>query len=171
MFCFVVLLMDGIVLAGFTKSIFCWNWAGSHAPYLWKWVPSSCASLKHSKLWSCSAGGDLGGGWVTAKRLQCLEEAGRDWGRRRCLSWGSPLAIWSVLWAQLGTCFTAAGIRLVSWASASLPKFGAILAFCIAFVWKLLKEKKMGKKPASFYRYWAVHSLMDSAMHACTCFL
>ena len=30
MFCFVVLLMDGIVLVGFTKSIFCWNWAGSH---------------------------------------------------------------------------------------------------------------------------------------------
>lgn len=30
MFCFVVLLMDGIILAGFTKSIFCWDWAGSH---------------------------------------------------------------------------------------------------------------------------------------------
>lgn len=30
MFCFVVPLMDGIVLVGFTKSIFCWNWAGSH---------------------------------------------------------------------------------------------------------------------------------------------
>lgn len=30
MFCFVVLLTDGRVLAGFTKSILCWNWAGSH---------------------------------------------------------------------------------------------------------------------------------------------
>lgn len=90
MFCFVVLLMDGTVLAGFTKSIFCWSWAGSHPGYLASWGPSAQPGpavdalkvfYRHRGFWASirkrpcspsrgSAGRSLAGAWRKGWFLQ-----------------------------------------------------------------------------------------------------